>query len=252
MNQYDTVAREYARLIAPQYRPIAEGLVERVALGGATRVLEVAAGTGCLTRLLAPRLDPGAALIATDISPAMLALAVEGRGAPNVTYRVASYAALPFPDAHFDAVVCSLSGLQDHPVALREAFRVLRPDGQLALACWGADYAEVQLLDAARRRAGVPAFPRADPPEALRRIAEAGFAGIRSEEVLLEVVHAGPAAYVAYRRAFGLVGGMSAEQAAAFYAAVEALQRERGGDGPVHLEWAIVYATARRACAAGA
>lgn len=246
MRQYDTVAREYARLIAPKYRPIAAGLVERVALGGAERVLEVAAGTGCLTRLLAPRLDPGAALIATDISPQMLALAPEGGSAPNVTYHVASYADLPFRESHFDAVACSLCGLQDHPPALREVFRVLRPGGQLALAFWGADYAEVRCLDEARRRAGMPAIPRADPPAALRRLAEAGFVQLRHETVRLEVVHASPSAYADYRRAFGPVGGNDATRAAAFYVAVEMLQRECGGSGPVHLDWAIVYATARR------
>src|SRR6476619_1338871 len=78
-----------------------------VCAGGAAcapaRVLEVAAGTGALTRELA-RVIPGAEITATDLNEAMVAF---GRArAPDATWQQADAMQLPFDDATFDAVAC--------------------------------------------------------------------------------------------------------------------------------------------------
>jgi ubiquinone/menaquinone biosynthesis C-methylase UbiE len=96
-------------------------------------VLEVAIGTG---RNL-PFYPAGVRLTGVDLSPAMLALARDRAGATGreVALREADAQALPFPDASFDTVVCTLSlcAIPDHRAAIGEMHRVLRPGGRLLL-----------------------------------------------------------------------------------------------------------------------
>jgi ubiquinone/menaquinone biosynthesis C-methylase UbiE len=97
------------------------------------RTLEVAVGTG---RNL-PLYDQTVELTGVDFSPEMLALArrrAEELGRP-VDLREADAEHLPFPDASFDTVVCTLSvcAIADRAAALAEMHRVLRPGGTLLL-----------------------------------------------------------------------------------------------------------------------
>jgi demethylmenaquinone methyltransferase / 2-methoxy-6-polyprenyl-1,4-benzoquinol methylase len=100
------------------------------------RVLEICAGTGYLSRMVA-RAHPEAELCALDISPEMLA--VGRRRAATASVRIAFVAGdaseLPFADDHFDVVLAAY-GLHELPNdvrvrAVREAARVLRPGGRL-------------------------------------------------------------------------------------------------------------------------
>src|SRR5205823_10765522 len=95
--------------------------------------LEVAVGTG----LNLPFYPAKVRLTGVDLSPAMLDLA-RGRAAEvgrEIDLREADAQALPFPDASFDTVVCTLSlcTVPDERVAIGEMWRVLRPGGQLLL-----------------------------------------------------------------------------------------------------------------------
>lgn len=98
------------------------------------RVLDVAAGAGDQTLDLAMRVGPDGYVLATDLSPALVALAqdnVARAGCRNVDLRVADGECLPVEDASFDAVVCRL-GLMFFPdplQGLREMQRALRPGG---------------------------------------------------------------------------------------------------------------------------
>jgi demethylmenaquinone methyltransferase / 2-methoxy-6-polyprenyl-1,4-benzoquinol methylase len=96
------------------------------------RVLDVAAGTGLITRLIEAR---GARVIALDQSRAMLREA-QRRGSASVQ---ATALHLPFPDASFDAVTFSyLLRYVDEPAdALREVARVLRPGGRAGMVEFG-------------------------------------------------------------------------------------------------------------------
>lgn len=96
-------------------------------------VLEVAIGTG----LNMPYYPGDARLTGIDISPAMLAIAVDRarRLGMRVDLREGDAQALPFGDASFDAVVCTLSlcSVPDDKSAIAEMRRVLRPGGRLIL-----------------------------------------------------------------------------------------------------------------------
>lgn len=104
---------------------------------GPRHVLELAAGTGVLTRALRARL-PAAALTVTDIDPAMLARARASLG-DCAGFKLADCAALPFEDAAFDLAVCQF-GVALFPRkcdAFQEVARVVRPGGTYVFNCWG-------------------------------------------------------------------------------------------------------------------
>jgi ubiquinone/menaquinone biosynthesis C-methylase UbiE len=96
-------------------------------------VLEVAVGTG----LNLPYYPAGITLTGIDLSPAMLAIARDRAAALGLEadLRQGSADALPFPDAGFDTVVCtvSLCNIPDDQAAIAEMYRVLRPGGRLVL-----------------------------------------------------------------------------------------------------------------------
>ncbi|BDI04100.1 ubiquinone/menaquinone biosynthesis C-methyltransferase UbiE [Sphaerotilus microaerophilus] len=99
------------------------------------RVLDIAAGTGDLTRAFARKVGPQGCVVHTDINEAMLRtgrdrLIDEGLALPTV---ICDAEKLPFPEAHFDivSVAFGLRNMTHKDQALREMCRVLRPGGKL-------------------------------------------------------------------------------------------------------------------------
>src|SRR5260370_25850928 len=127
----------YERHIDPAlFMPWARSLVETAALRPGERVLDVACGTGVVTRLAAKRVGAGGKVVGLDLNAGMLEVARSR--APAIEWREGSATELPLPDAAFDAVLCQ-QGLQffpDRPAALREMRRVLVPGRRLALSVW--------------------------------------------------------------------------------------------------------------------
>ena len=97
----------YERELVPLiFQPYADDLATRVAALAPERVLEIAAGTGVVTRALASRLPASATIVATDLNAAMLEHARTLTPDPRITWREADAMALPFEDGAFDVVVC--------------------------------------------------------------------------------------------------------------------------------------------------
>jgi SAM-dependent methyltransferase len=102
-------------------------------------VLEIACGTGLLTRRLRERIDPALRVVASDLSLAMLDYA-RGKlaGAQGIEWREADASKLPFRDGEFGAVVCGFGFMfvPDKNAAFSEARRVLTEDGILLFNVW--------------------------------------------------------------------------------------------------------------------
>ena len=107
------------------------------------RVLDLACGTGALTRVVAERVGARGRAVGMDLAAGMLARA-RGGSSKHIAWLQGDATALPLADSWFDAVVCQ-QGFQffpDKPAALREIRRVLVAGGRLTLSVWrGIDQA---------------------------------------------------------------------------------------------------------------
>ena len=129
----------YQREMVPaSFARWAPDLIALGAVGPGQRVLDVACGTGAVTRLAAERVGSAGRVAGLDVNPDMLAAARGASPGTRIEWHEGSALALPFPDGSFDAVLCQ-QGLQffpDRAAGLREMRRVLVPGGRLALSCW--------------------------------------------------------------------------------------------------------------------
>jgi SAM-dependent methyltransferase len=164
-----SIPRLYEEYLVPLiFAPYAEELAARVAARTPARVLEIAAGTGVVTRALAARLPEAAAIVATDLNPGMLETAAHVGTTRPVQWRQADAMQLPFADAEFDAVVCQFGVMffPDKARAFAEARRVLRPGGAFVFNAW--DRIEDNEFADVVTSALATLFP-ADPPRFLAR-----------------------------------------------------------------------------------
>ena len=127
-----------AYLVPMIFEPYAVDLARRIAARSVSRVLEIAAGTGVVTRHLATVLPASVAIVATDRNQAMLTVASTVGTARPLEWRQADAMQLPFLDGTFDAVVCQFGFMffPDKPKAFSEARRVLSPGGILIFNVW--------------------------------------------------------------------------------------------------------------------
>ncbi|MFN8521606.1 MAG: class I SAM-dependent methyltransferase [Chloroflexota bacterium] len=150
------------------FQPYANDLVSRVAHRRLTSVLEIAAGTGVLTRALACALPDSVDIVATDLNQPMLDQAASRPIARPVVWQQADAMALPYQDDRFDAVLCQFGVMffPNRAGGFAEARRVLSPDGVFAFNAW--DRVEENDLAAAVTAALADIFPT-DPPQFMAR-----------------------------------------------------------------------------------
>jgi SAM-dependent methyltransferase len=164
-----SIPRLYETYLVPLiFAPYAADLASRVAQYSPTRVLEVAAGTGVVTRALASILPEESTIVATDLNQAMLDHAATRGAARPIEWRQADALQLPFPDAAFDVVVCQFGAMffPDKARAFAEARRVLRPGGVYLFNVW--DRIEENEFEDTVTTALASVFPD-DPPRFLAR-----------------------------------------------------------------------------------
>jgi SAM-dependent methyltransferase len=167
----------------------APDLVEAAGVRPGDRALDMACGTGAVTRLLAERVGPTGTVVGLDINPEMLAIARRAAPQPTIEWVEGSAVRMALPDATFDRVLCE-QGLQfmpDKPAVLAEMRRVLKPGGRLAVSCWCAvEYMPgyLALEQALARRIGpeqaaLPPFSLGDADTLRRLVTNAGFHAVQ-------------------------------------------------------------------------
>src|SRR5579871_4170367 len=135
-----SIAEIYDALLVPLvFEGFAADIAQRAARFHPARVLETAAGSGVVTRALAPLLGRDAGYMVSDLNQPMLDRAAR-RQAPDarIAWRQADALSLPFADESFDAVVCQFGAMffPDRAAGYREARRVLRQGGRFLFNVW--------------------------------------------------------------------------------------------------------------------
>jgi ubiquinone/menaquinone biosynthesis C-methylase UbiE len=252
----------YDRHLGPvMFEPYAADLTRRVTTPVAGPVLEIACGTGILTRQLRAHLPASLRLVATDLNEPMLDYARTKLGETQfIDWQQADAAALPFPSASFAAVVCQfgLMFVPDKPLAFREARRVLSEGGLLAFNVWD-DLAYNPFGRIAHET--IAGFFPTDPPnfyqvpfgfhdpQVLRQLLETnGFTQVEIERVTLDACSSSAQAF-----AIGLVKGNPVSLAIRqrggspepIVEAVAAALAQVGGDQPFRSTMQAVVVTAR-------
>lgn len=137
-----SVPENYDRYLGPAlFEPFAKDITARLKGAQPKKILELACGTGILSRQLRDNLDPAVQIVATDLNPGMLAFAqAKFRADENVEWQEADAGGLSFPDKSFDAVVCQFGFMfvPDKESAMRESYRVLSSAGALLFNVWDA------------------------------------------------------------------------------------------------------------------
>jgi ubiquinone/menaquinone biosynthesis C-methylase UbiE len=196
-----------ARFVPMLFAPWTGEILDRVGLETGQALLDVACGTGVVTRDAAARLRGSGRVVGLDMNPRMLDVArgVEAPFADTIEWIEGNALALPFDDATFDAVTCQ-HGLQFFPdklAAVREMRRVSKPGGRAGILVWSHLSRQplfAALNEASTRVLGFPAFmapftyPSAEDLAGLLR--EAGFCEARVDAVTKEHVYDDPAGFV--------------------------------------------------------
>lgn len=180
------------------FRPLAELTLRYVVVPEGSRVIDVACGTGIVSRLVAEKVGKSGTVTGIDLNAGMIEVAKQNSpmSGAAVEWRQGDVNALPFPDASFDIAFCQ-QGLQFFPdklVALQEIRRVLAPGGSMIMTVWSeipplqgarADaLAKYISADVAKSSLAPFSFRNHDAIRAL--VVEAGFQAVQMETLVVE------------------------------------------------------------------
>jgi len=134
-----SIAHHYEDFLGPMFfEPYAIEVSKRIKPSAVRIALELACGTGRVTRHLRNVVPSNAKLIASDISPEMLAVAKNKLSSLTIEWKIIDAQELPFDDNSIDLVVCCFGYMfiPDKAKAYAEAYRVLSQGGMLLFATW--------------------------------------------------------------------------------------------------------------------
>ena len=164
-----SVPKIYEQYLVPLiFEDYAIDMARRVAVRAPKRILEIAAGTGVVTRLMASQLPESVAIVATDLNQAMIDEAARVGTKRPVEWRQADAMQLPFEDGAFDVVAIQFGAMffPDRPKAYAEARRVLGSGGALIFNVWDR-LEENELAEVVQK--AVKSVYTSDPPMFLAR-----------------------------------------------------------------------------------
>lgn len=134
------IPQHYQDILTPfLFDGFSRDLMDRIDFTNVQQVLELASGTGSVTKYLLNHLPAGSHLKATDLEAGMLQIAKAHIQARNVAWDVVDMTNIPYSDQQFDLIVCQfgLMLVPDKQKALREMYRVLKKGGTLFFSVWG-------------------------------------------------------------------------------------------------------------------
>lgn len=211
----EETATHYDQFFGPLFfEPYAIEIAKRIDPALVSIVLEIAAGTGRVTRHIRERIPPPAKLIASDISGDMLAVAKKKLSHHDIDWQNIDAQQLPFSDNGIDLVVCCFGYMfvPDKPKAFAEVYRVLKPGGLFLFTTWdklennAASYSSISLakkyLEEPLSESYNLATSMSDEAAITPLLQDAGFAKISIEKVKLFSVSP-----TAKEAAYGLVEG---------------------------------------------
>ncbi len=246
-------ARGYeANLVPAAMDPWAADLVAAVGLARGDRVLDLACGTGIVTRHAAARVGPRGALVGVDANPAMLAVAREVTGdlVPAPTWHEATAEDLPLGDGAVDAVLCqqAIQFMADPIATLAEARRVLAPSARLGVGTCASLVRQpgyTVLVDVVGRHLDAGAAEVLASPYGLGEvdrlravITAAGFTAIHVRRSITPFRFPSPTAFLAAESASSPLGDLTARLSATTLDPLladlaDGLQQHRDDDGIV-------------------
>ncbi|WP_371227752.1 methyltransferase domain-containing protein [Roseovarius sp. 2305UL8-3] len=184
--------RGYETLFVPAlFAPWAGHLIKGATVREGAHVLDIACGTGVLTRAALKRAGSSGRVVGLDPAPGMLAAAKEVES--RIEWVQGSAEDVPFGDGSFDCVISQFGMMffQDKKKAVSEMYRTAKPGGTLAIAAWHSidrnpaygdivSVLEEHVSPAAANAVTIP-FCLGNPDDVVTLLSQAGFAGTKVE-----------------------------------------------------------------------